>query len=138
MIPPKVKEPDKWMGFTKENVKDSIFWSCISTCAVYGGRIPGSIQELRLKASKHFKKGIWGIKLKDMKSNSNHMAYRQYLENFENGLENIDEHLILAKALAQEKHKPSIPISTPEEHANNPFFTFNKESAKPPIILAYT
>jgi hypothetical protein len=63
------------------------------------------------------------------------MAYRQYLENFENGLENVDEHLILAKALAQETHKPFIFISTLGEHANNQFFTFQKESAKPPIIF---
>jgi hypothetical protein len=134
-MPPNVKEPDKWKGFTRENIKDSIFWSYISVCAVYGGRIPGSILELRIKASKHIKKGILGIKLKDMKFNNNHTAYRQFLDNFENGLENVDEHLILAKALAQETHRPFIFISTLEEHANNPYFTFNKESVKPPIIF---
>jgi hypothetical protein len=56
-----------------------------------------------------------------MKFNNNHMAYRQHLENFENGLENVDEHLILAKALAKETHKPFIFISTLGEHANNQF-----------------
>ncbi len=77
------------MGFTKENVKDSIFWSYVSVCAVYGGKIPDSIQELRIKASQHIKKGNLGIKLKDMKFNNNHMAYRQLLNNFENGSENM-------------------------------------------------
>jgi hypothetical protein len=66
------------------------------------------------------------------------MEHRQFLDKFKNGLENIDEHLILAKALAQETHRPFIIISTLEEHANNPFSTFNKENVKPPVILAYT
>ncbi len=61
------------------------------------------------------------------------MAYRQFLENFENGLGNIDEHPILAKALAQED--PQTFLSTLEEHENSPFFTFNKESVRPPIIF---
>jgi hypothetical protein len=57
-IPPKVHEPNKWISFVKENVKDSIFWSYISVSAVYGGKIPDSFQELRIKASKHIKKGF--------------------------------------------------------------------------------
>ncbi len=73
-----------------------------------------------------------------MKFNNNHMAYRQFLDKFENGLENIDENLLLAKALAKETHRPFIFINTLEGQANSPFFTFNKESVKPPIILAYT
>jgi hypothetical protein len=85
------------MGFSRKYAKDLNFWSNISVRAVYGGRKPDYIQELRVKATKHVKRGILGIKFKDMKTNNNHMAYRQFLENFENGLENDDEHLILAQ-----------------------------------------
>jgi hypothetical protein len=134
-IPPKVEKSDKWMGFTEENAKDSIFWSYISICAMYGCKIPESINELRIKASKHIKKNILGIKLKDIQFNNNHQKYRQFLQDFENGQENIDEELILARALAIETHRPFIFISTLEKHWENPVFTFNKESAKPPIIL---
>jgi hypothetical protein len=66
------------MGFTKENVKDSIFWSHISFCAVYGTKLPDSIQELKIKGSKYIKKGILGIKLKNMNFKCNHMAYGQF------------------------------------------------------------
>jgi hypothetical protein len=71
-------------------------------CAVYGGKIPDSIQELKIKGSNHTKGETLGIKLKNMKFNNNHMANRQLLDNFENGLKNVDKHLILAKVLAQE------------------------------------
>jgi hypothetical protein len=71
----KGKGPDKWMGFSKGDVKDSIFWSYFSVCAVCGENIPDSTQELRIKASNHTKGEILGIKLKDMKFNNNNMAY---------------------------------------------------------------
>ena len=102
---------------------------------MYGCKIPESINELRIKTSKHIKKNILGIKLKDIQFNNNHQKYRQFLQDFENGKENIDEELILARALAIETHRPFIFISTLEKHSENPVFTFNKESVKPPIIL---
>jgi hypothetical protein len=44
-------------GFCKGKCQRLYFWSYVSVCAVYKGKIPDAIQELRIKASKHIEKG---------------------------------------------------------------------------------
>ena len=61
--PPDISPRDKWLGFTKETIHDSFFWSIISCYVTYGCKIPESILELREMATKQIRKGvvcIWG------------------------------------------------------------------------------
>jgi len=57
----KIRQMD---GFYRRKCKDSIFWSYIWVCAMYGCKIPESILELKIKASMHIEKNILDIKLK--------------------------------------------------------------------------
>jgi hypothetical protein len=42
-IPPSLHQQEKLKGYTHENLKDSLFWSTVSTLALYGGQIIKSI-----------------------------------------------------------------------------------------------
>jgi hypothetical protein len=85
-IPPNVTPKGEWLGFTKNTIHDSFFWSVMSCYATYGCKIPDSILELREMAVKQIKKGILGIKLKDLEFNNYHNEYRQWLSEFESGM----------------------------------------------------
>jgi Reverse transcriptase (RNA-dependent DNA polymerase)/RNase H-like domain found in reverse transcriptase/Integrase zinc binding domain len=134
-IPPNIKKRERFHGFTEKNVHDSLFWSVISIYTIYGCKLPSSTLELRSLAVKEIKKGILGIKLKDQSFNNNHMNYRQFLQEFENGLHNIDKDWLLVEALAKATYRCMIFLSNLEEHQSKPVFKFNHESTKPPLIF---
>jgi hypothetical protein len=130
-----VSADDGWMGFTEKNVHDSFFYCVISICAVYGCKVPESTMALRSLAVKQLKKGILGIKLKDMGFDNHHLNYRKFLSEFEQGLHDLDPDLLLAQALATATHRPYIFFSTLPEHENNPIFKFNTDCKNPPLIF---
>jgi hypothetical protein len=123
MTPPKVKAHDKFFGFTEEEFENSLFWSIVSIFAVYGCKIPSNINDLRK------------FKLKDQTFNNNHMAYRNFLQEFENGKHTIDKDWIIMEALAKVTYRPIIILSSLNEHKEKKIFKFNHESIKPPIFL---
>jgi hypothetical protein len=86
-------------------------------------------------AVKQIKKGILGIKLKDIDFNNNHPNYKQWLVEFENGRHGMDRNFIVAQALAIATHRPFIFISTLEMHSEQPIFKYNADSTKPPLIF---
>jgi dUTPase len=133
--PPYVKDLGPYKGFTFEEIDNSLFWSILSIYAVYGCKMPESINELRSLTVKEAKKGILGIKIKDQSFNNYHGKYRQYLDEFETGKHNLDKDWLMAEALAKATHRCIIFISTLPEHKNNPIIKFNVESTKPPLIL---
>jgi hypothetical protein len=134
-IPPNVTPKGEWLGFTKNTIHDSFFWSVMSCYATYGCKIPDSILELRELAVKQIKKGILGIKLKDLEFNNYHNEYRQWLTEFEAGMHGMDSNFIVAQALATATHRPFIFVSSLEEHSDSPIFKFNADSLKPPLIF---
>jgi Reverse transcriptase (RNA-dependent DNA polymerase) len=115
-VPPKVDKNDKWFGHNKDDIHNSLFWSLISIYILYGCKLPNSINEIRKEMTKEVKKGILGIKLKDESYNNQHAAYRQYLHEFDNGLQNVDKNWYLIEALAKITHRCVILLSTLKEH----------------------
>jgi hypothetical protein len=134
-IPPNVSKRDKFYGFPKEEVHDSLFLSVISIYAIYGCKLPNSTLELRSLAVKEVKKGILGIKLLDQSFDNRHANYRQFLNEFQSGLHNIDKDWLLVEALAKATFRCLIFLSSLEEHKQKPVFKFNHESIKPPLIF---
>jgi hypothetical protein len=134
-IPPNVSKRDKFHGFPKEEVHDSLFLSVISIYAIYGCKLPNSTLELRSLAVKEVKKGILGIKLLDQSFDNRHANYRQFLNEFQSGLHNIDKDWLLVEALAKATFRCLIFLSSLEEHKQKPVFKFNHESIKPPLIF---
>ena len=64
-VPPKVAKRELLKGYNAENVHNSLFWSIMSIYAIYGCKLPDSVNDLRKLAMNEIKKGILGIKLKD-------------------------------------------------------------------------
>jgi len=133
-IPPKIKEPEKLLGFTEDNVHDSFFWSTMSILALYGCQVPESTLDLRKQALKKLKSGILNTKLKDFTFKLNYNAYKEYIDNFQQGKVGIDPEMFLAEALALSLHRPMIFISSLEKHKARPVFQYNHDSDKPPLI----
>jgi hypothetical protein len=133
--PPDISPRDKWLGFTKETIHDSFSWSVISCYVTYGCKIPESILELREMASKQIRKGILGIKLKDVDFNNSQPKYKQWMTEFLEGQHGMDRNFIVAQALAVASHRPFIFVSTLEIHKEQPIFKFNSDSTKPPLIF---
>jgi hypothetical protein len=121
-IPPNVTPKGEWLGFTKVPIHESFFWSVMSCYATYGCKIPDSTLELREMAVKQIKKGILGIKLKDLEFNNYHNEYRQWLFELESGMHGMDSNFIVAQALANATHRPFIFVSSLEDHRDNPIF----------------
>jgi hypothetical protein len=133
--PPKCGEKDPLKGFTSENWNDSLFWSVISLMVLYNCKVPSSTIELRKLAVTELKKGILAIKLKDLSFNNVHHMYKNFLSEFEEGLHQVDQNLLLVQALAQALHRCFIIVSTLKQHQDRRVFKFNQESIKPPLIL---
>ena len=85
-VPPKVAKRELLKGYNAENVHNSLFWSIMSIYAVYGCKLPDSVNDLRKLAMNEIKKGILGIKLKDQSFNNHHGNYRTFLQDFESGV----------------------------------------------------
>jgi hypothetical protein len=81
------------------------------------------------------KKGILAIKLKDLSFNNVHHMYKKFLSEFEEGLHQVDQSLLLVQALAQALHRCFIIVSTLKQHQDRKVFKFNQESVKTPLIL---
>jgi hypothetical protein len=101
---------------------------------MYNCVLPTSVKEYREIAVKRLRKGTLDLKLKDFTFNLNYTNYRSYIDDFREGKVGLDPDLYLAEALAQGLHRKMIFISSLEKHKNNPIFTFNADSEKPPLI----
>jgi dUTPase len=134
-VPPQINDLNELKGYSKENVHNSLFWSFVSVCVLYGCKTPDTTNELRKLTVKEIKKGILGIKLKDQSFNNYHGKYRQFLNEFENGQHNVDKDWILVEALAKATHRCLIFLSTLKQHENQKVLKYNTESTKPPIIF---
>lgn len=133
--PPDTNEIDEYHGFNEKNGKDSLFWSIISLMVLYNCKIPTGISELRKLAVTELKKGVLAIKLKDMAFNNDHRAYRNYLQEFENGEHELDDHSLLIQALARGLHRCFIILDSTAEEVSKKIIKYNTESTKPPLIF---
>ena len=57
------------------------------------------------------------------------------MDDFEKGIGEVDENLLIAQALAVAMHRCFIFISSLEKDREQPIFKFNSESVKPPLIF---
>ena len=136
-LPPVVKAREKYLGYTRENIKDSLYWATASTLALYGGQVKENINEYREMVVQELKKGILGIRLKDQIFDNNHTEYRKFLEEYRRGLHFPDKDFIIIRALAQALHRCIILLSSLEEHREQPCIKISEtyEKSKPPIVL---
>ena len=81
-VPPNILKLEPLLGFTPENVHESLFWSIISILALYNCTLPVSTLELRELAVKKLKRGILINKLKDFTFNLNYQDYHEFLDKF--------------------------------------------------------
>ncbi|MBG0744848.1 MAG: DDE-type integrase/transposase/recombinase [Cylindrospermopsis raciborskii KL1] len=135
-VPPKITQEKPLLGFTSENVHDSFFWSTLSILAIYGcaSKTDFTPQDLRKLAVTKAKEGILGNKLLDFIFNLDKNAYKQFMEDFTNGITGLDPEYILADALARQLSRPMILISSLKKHQDNPIIKFNSQSDKPPLV----
>jgi hypothetical protein len=135
-IPPIVYTREKYLGYTEGNLKDSLFWSTASTLALYGGQVK-SIKEYREMVVQELRKGILGIRLKDQIFDNNQMKYKNFVDEYKEGLHFPDSDFIIIRALAQALHRCFILISSLDEHKDKPCFKIleSQEKNRPPVIL---
>ena len=134
-VPPSIEKKDALLGFTEENVVDSLCWSVISILALYNCSLPNSTFELRELAVKKLKAGILGTKLRDFDFNLNYKNYQQFLEDFKLGKVGPDREFYLIDALAIGLYRPIIIISALKRHSHKPIIHFNNNSDRPPLIF---
>ena len=103
-VPPKIKQNEPLLGFTKENVNDSFFWSTLSILAVYGCHIKATLtpELLRKQAIQKAREGILDNKLKDFVFKLNREEYKNFVTDFLNGKTGLDPEYILAEATAKQ------------------------------------
>jgi hypothetical protein len=123
------------LGYTEENVVDSLFWSIISILALYNCVLPKSTLELRELAVKRLRKGILGTKLRDFNFNLNYQNYQQFCDDFRKGKVGPDPDFYLIESLATSLFRPIIIISSLKRHRHKPIIQFNANSDKPPLVL---
>ena len=135
-VPPKIKQYEPLLGFTKENVIDSFFWSTLSILAVYGCQVKATLtpETLRKNAIKKAREGILDNKLKDFIFKLNRDDYKNFVTDFLNGKVGLDSEYILAEAVALHLSRPMIIISSLKRHKNSAIIKFNMQSEKPPLI----
>jgi hypothetical protein len=63
-IPPQINELNELKGYSKENVHNSLFWSFVSVCVLYGCKTPDTTNELRKLTVKEIKEGYTRDKVK--------------------------------------------------------------------------
>ena len=134
-VPPKIKGKEELLGFTENNVHDSMFYSVLSVLALYNCTPPGSILELREKCVKKLKSGILARQLLDFQFNMNFDEYNSFISEFKNGTVGPDDNMYLIHALAQVLYRPIIVISSLEMHKASPIHHFHSQADRPPVIL---
>jgi len=134
-IPPKIAPLEPLLGFTTENVQDSLFYSVLSILAVYNCKLPNTILELRKQAIKKLKQTILYRQLLDFQFNLDYNKMNEFVNDFTNGLIGPDDGMYIVHALAQTLYRPIIVISTLEKHKTNPVITFHESANRPPIVL---
>jgi len=134
-IPPKITPADTLLGYTTDNVQDSLFYSVLSVLALYNCSPPGTILELREKAVKKLKQGILARQLLDFQFNMNYDEFNTFLSDFKNGLIGPDDNMYLIHALALCLYRPIIIISSLIKHKASPVIHFHAEADRPPVVL---
>jgi len=134
-IPPKITPVDKLLGFTTDNLHNSMFYSVLSVLALYNCSPPGTILEMREKTVKKLKQTILSRQLLDFQFNMDYEKFTNFLSDFKNGLIGPDETMYLIHALALCLYRPIIVISSLTKHKASPVFHFHAEADRPPVIL---
>ena len=134
-IPPKMTPAEKLLGYTADNVHDSLYYSVLSVLALYNCAPPGTILELREKTVKKLKQGILARQLLDFQFNMDFDKYNNFLADFKDGKLGPDENMYLIHALALCLYRPIIVISSLEKHKASPVIHFHENADRPPIIL---
>jgi len=125
----------KYLGFTEENVNDSLFISTISLQYIHNCKVMTSL-DLREACIKKIKPSILGLKLKDFIFDQNSKDYHNFIDKLRSTQGEVDPDLYVVEALALVLTRPIIVISTLEKHLNSPILKYNGHINKPPFIYS--
>ena len=134
-IPPRITPVAKYLGYTKDSIPDSFFWSVISVLVIYNCSLPKSIMELREQAVKKLKQGILVKQLLDFTFKMSYEKLNSFLSDFKAGLVGPDPNMYIIHALALCLSRPILVISSLEKHKEKKIFHFHENCNKPPIIV---
>ncbi len=133
--PPDQNYQSPLLGYTEENVNDSLFLSTISL--QYLGRCKVlTSEEMRKSSIDYVKKTVLQLKLRDFVLNNNKQRYNDFIDNFRTIHGPVDNLLIMIEALAHSLYRPFIVISSLQEHQDQPILKYNSRTEKPPFIYS--
>ena len=123
------------LGYTEDNVADSLFISTRSLQLIFRCKLMSSL-EMRELIAKHIQKSVYRLKLCDFVYNNDKLKYKEYIHNFRTSTQcPPDPLLYTVEAMAVAMFRPIIVISTLESHRDFPIRKFNTETTKPPFIF---
>ena len=125
---------EDFLGYSKDQVMDSLFLSIRSIQFAYGCQLSDSTQ-LRSEIVKKVKSSLVNHKILDFQFHGDRYKYQEFLKNFQFNQGPIDDNFHLVEVLAKTLNRPITLISSLQVHKNKHIMKFVHHSQKPPFVL---